>query len=188
MENKTFYAYLEQLSPISYGLEAYLNVALKEVSFKKNQLIADIFFEEFPLIFVTKGTIKTAFDGLKEPGQTFIRFHFQESFIPRIGELDSNDYTKNCISMDESILTVLPLKHEFNLRKLFPEYNDVIDKLHEYQLRELYMYIFQLRFEEGQQRLDRLLMLQPKLFQIASIGDISAAVGVHPHTLSTYRR
>lgn len=188
MENKTLYAHLEQLSPLSYGLESYLNVALKEVSFKKNQLIPNSFFEEFPLIFVTKGTIKTEFEGLKEPGQTFIKFHFQEYFIPRLGELDHDDYTIRCISIDESVLTVLPLKHELNLRKLFPEYNHIINTLHENQLTGLYKYIFQLRFEDGQQRLDRLLILQPKLFQIASIGDISSAVGVHPHTLSTYRR
>jgi hypothetical protein len=188
MNNNQIYDYLEKIFPVSSGLTAYLDVALKEFRFEKNQIIPDDFFVENPLSFLLQGTIRTQVDGLKEPGQHLVRFTFSNSLVPYFGKMDSDDYSKTTTSIEASLIKALPLKHEFNLFKLFPEYHQLIGGLHRNQLTDLMTFIFDLRFEEGNQRLANLLKIQPGLFQIASINDISAAVGVHPHTLSTYRK
>lgn len=188
MNNNLIYNYLEKIFPVSSGLMAYMDVALKEFWFEKNQLIAEDFFVDNPLVYLVQGTIKTQIDGLKEPGQHLVRFQFENSLLPGIGELDTNDYLKTTTTIEACLLKTLPLKHEYNLYKLFPEYHQLMKRLHQNQMAEIWTFLFNLRFEEGNQRLTNLLKIQPKLFQIASVNDISAAVGVHPHTLSTYRK
>ncbi|WP_316736749.1 hypothetical protein [Pedobacter aquatilis] len=188
MNNSQIYDYLEKTFPVSSGLAAYLDVALKEFRFEKNQIIPDDFFVDNPLCFLSQGTIKTQVNGLKEPGQHLVRFTFSNSVIPDFGKMDSEDYSKTTTSIEASLIKALPLKHEYNLFKLFPEYHQLITGLHRNQLTDLMSFIFELRFEEGNERLANLLKIQPRLFQIASVSDISAAIGVHPHTLSTYRR
>ncbi|KQS36849.1 hypothetical protein [Pedobacter sp. Leaf194] len=188
MNNNQLFNYLEKIFPVSSALLAYLDVALTEFHFEKNQLIAEEFFLDNPLVFLMQGTIKIKLQGLKEPGQHVIRFCFDDSFVPAIAEPDKNDYLKTTTTIDACLLKALPLKHEYNLYKLFPEYHQLIDRLHRNQLTELLTFIFHLRFDEGHERLADLINIEPKIFQIASINDIAAAVGVHSHTLSGYRK
>jgi hypothetical protein len=188
MDHEPIYSRLEGITKLSSALKAYLDIALKEVSFKKNQLIPSEFLTEHPLVFVKTGNVKTQFESLKEPGQYVVRFHFQGSLIPQYADLNPKDYSLERISLDDAVLTVLPLRHEFNVYKLFPEYHRLTGEVQAYHLAVLLNFIYQFRFEEGQLRLNHLLEIEPKLFQIASVQDISAAVGVHPHTLSKYTR
>jgi hypothetical protein len=188
MNNNQIYDYLESVFPLSSGLKAYLEVALKGFQFEKNELIPRIFFQENPLVFLMQGTMKTHINGLKEPGQNIVRFHFEQSIVVNAGQLNEHDYSVTITAVEACMLKTLPIKHEYNLFKLFPEYHQLVGKLHQNATADLLTYIFHLRFEEGYQRLRRLMEIQPRLFQIASIHDISAAVGVHPHTLSAYRK
>lgn len=187
MDFETFYKHLEGTSPISSSLKSYLRVAFKEYILENNQLLSLDFSSTNPIIFVRKGMVKTVLESKIDPGKELVRFTFEGSIIPKPKEKNLEDYKLNISSINNATLLMLSAGHVQNLYKLFPDFIILMTKIYDDLFLELFHKAFDLYNLKAEDRLKKLLSIEPAIFQLASVHDIAAAIGMRPNTLSTLK-
>jgi len=187
MDFETFYKHLEGIAPVSSSLKAYLRIAFKEHDLLDNQVLDINLKKAFPIIFVRKGIVKTFLESKLEPGKELLRFHFEGSIVPRLTETDQEDYKLETYGINNSTLLMLSDGHVQNLHKLFPDFIILMDRIYEDLLLDLFHKAFDLHNHNAEERLRKLLLIEPNIFQIATVHDIAAAIGMRANTLSTLK-
>jgi CRP-like cAMP-binding protein len=187
MDFETFYRLLEGIAPVSSSLKSYLRIGFKEHYLSDHQTLDSELKKAFPVIFVRKGLVKTHLESKIEPGKELLRFHFEGSMIPKLKETADEDYSLETFSINESTLLMLSESHVLNLYKLFPEFIALITKINEELVLDLFHKAFDLHNLNAEDRLRKLLSKQPDIFQMATVHDIAAAIGMRANTLSTLK-
>lgn len=187
MNIETLFKNLETITSISSSLKAYLRIAFKEHELKSNDQLGKNIRIENPIIFVRKGFLKTKLESRIDPGRKLLNFHFEGTILPFLHERKLDDYTLETYSGSDSTLLALSIGHTQNLYKLFPEFGLLISKLHGEIVMDLFHQAFDLHHSKAEERLDKLLLRYPNIFQIATVTDIAASIGMHPNTLSALK-
>jgi len=187
MNLETFYKHLEGYVPLSPALKAYLRIALKDHDLKDNELIDSNFRSLYPVIFVRRGILKTRLESKFDPGKKILRFHFEGSIVPNLTERDIDDFTLDISGINETTVLVISQGHTQNLYKLFPEFNQLITKLLDEIILEQFHQTLDIHHLKGEERLKALLKKYPNIFQVATVTDIAASMGMHANTLSALK-
>ncbi|WP_426329072.1 hypothetical protein [Pedobacter sp. R-06] len=187
MDYESFYAKLNGYHPLSSPLRAYLKVVLREIFLADNNAVETSHWKDYPLMFVSKGTLKTKLESKVEPGRSLLLFHFEGMMLPQFLERNQEDFQLKTTAIGETILIAIPSGHLHNLYKLFPEFHKVIEGITLNNFTELFHLAFDIKNVKSDDRLATLLKLHPNIFQLAPSIDIADSIGMHAHTLSTLK-
>jgi hypothetical protein len=187
MNFETFYKHLDGYVPLSSALKAYLRIALKDHDLKDNEFLDASFRNLYPVIFVRRGILKTKLESKLDPGKKILRFYFEGSLLPNLIEKDIEDFTLEISGINETTVLLISEGHTQNLYKLFPEFNQLITKLLDEIIMEHLHQTLDIHHLKGEDRLKSLLKKYPNIFQIATVTDIAASMGMHANTLSALK-
>ncbi|MDQ0965414.1 hypothetical protein QFZ20_000817 [Flavobacterium sp. W4I14] len=187
MDYESFYAKLNGYHPLTSPLRAYLKVVLREICLTDNKPIETSHWKDYPLIFISKGTLKTKLESKVEPGRSLLLFHFEGTMLPQFLERNQEDFQLKTATIGGATLMAIPSGHLHNLYKLFPEFHKVIEGITVNNFTELFHLAFDIKNVKSDDRLATLLKLHPNIFQLAPSIDIADSIGMHAHTLSTLK-
>ncbi|WP_443938810.1 hypothetical protein [Pedobacter sp. MW01-1-1] len=187
MDIETFFKGLEEQSSISSSLKAYLRVAFKEFDLKDNEALDYEIRKSNPIIFVKRGFLKTKLESKLDPGKRLLTFHFEGTILPHLLEKNTEDFMLETYSVNDATILLLSKGHFANLYKVFPEFGQLISKLHGELILELFHKALDLHHYKAEERLEKLLKKHPSIFQRATVTDIAASIGMHANTLSNLK-
>ncbi|RYG54303.1 MAG: hypothetical protein EOO01_01930 [Chitinophagaceae bacterium] len=187
MDTEKFFTLTGQIYPCSAALRAYLNVAFKLVELQKNTALVPEHNHEYPLSYVEKGNLKTVLRSKVNPEHQQLRFHFENSLITRFSPENNDDYLLGTYTLSYVRLICVPKNHIYNLYRFFPEFHVLIEKIREQNCSRLLHALLSGHTIDISERLKILTASKPDIFQIASVNDVAAFMGIHPHTLSSVR-
>jgi len=187
MDYNSFYKKLGGYYPLGSALKAYLNVALREIDLTDTQPIDIGHWRDFPLSFISSGTLKTKLESKLDPGRSVLYLHFEGLMLPHFLEKNYEDFDLYTIPIGKAKLLSIPSGHLPNLYKLFPEFHRLIDKINQEYFSNMFHLAFDIKNLKAEDRLTALLKAHPDIFQLASSKDIADSIGMHAHTLSSLK-
>ena len=187
MDIEALFKNLERYTMISSALKAYLRIAFKEITLEDNERLDPFMRITNPLVFVRRGILKTKLESKLDPGRKLFSFHFEGMLLPFLVEKNTEDFSLDTYSINETTLLLLSEGHTRNLYKVFPEFEQLITAINGEMASELLHQVFDLHHLKGEERLEKLLQKHPDLFTIATVTDIAASIGMHANTLSALK-
>lgn len=187
MNYEPIYKRLNAYHQMSSPLKAYLKVIIREIILPDGQALEKAHWNEFPITFLYKGTLKTKLESKLEPGKSILLLHFEGGMLPQFIETNQEDFDLRTMVIGESTLMGIPAGHIYNLYKLFPEFHEITEKISLENFNRLFHLAFDIKNLKAEDRLASLLEIHPNVFQLASSVDIADATGMHAHTLSTLK-
>ncbi|SFA42178.1 cAMP-binding domain of CRP or a regulatory subunit of cAMP-dependent protein kinases [Pedobacter suwonensis] len=186
MEENSYLKTIRNYISPSFGLSCYLNLLLKERTFKKKETLklADEYCAV--LLFISSGTLRLYTIDAEE--ETTLLFWHQHQFIVPMATLGNYTEGKLFIEfLDDATLTGYSDKHTANLYKLFPEYRVLMNKLYQHQLAALLLHTTALSRLNANARFNQLMHTRPELFNLCDLKTIASYLGIHPKVLSRLR-
>ncbi|WP_231426447.1 hypothetical protein [Pedobacter sp. Leaf250] len=187
MKANLLFQALNSIHQTSYGLQAYLQVALETLELPKNYQLGDDHHQRYPLCFIVDGFLKTTLESKIEPGIRTLLFHSNQSFLAQFAPLDVNDYSMVTIAIVPTTLLVIPEKHLYPIHQFFPEFHTIISKLYQIQMSNILFQVFSRQHHSATHRLNDLLLEQKDIFQMTSVSDVAGFLGIHPNSLSALK-
>jgi hypothetical protein len=187
MDYESIYTKLNGYHPLSSPLRAYLKVVLREINLDDNGAVEKHHWADYPLTFISKGTLKTKLESKIDPGRSLLLFHFEGMMLPQFLERNLEDFQLTTTTIGGATLLVIPSRHLYNLYKLFPEFHKVIEGINLNNFIDLFHLAFDIKNVKSDDRFASLLKIHPNMFQLASSIDIADSIGMHAHTLSTLK-
>ncbi len=184
-ENDYLKAIRNYISP-SFGLTCYLNLLLRERTFKKKETLK--LTDEYctVLLFISSGTLRLYTLDAEE--ETTLLFWHQHQFVVPMATLTHYTGAELFIEfLDDATLTGYSDKHTANLYKLFPEYRVLMNQLYQQQLAALLLHTTTLARLNANARFNQLMHSRPELFNLCDLKTIASYLGIHPKVLSRLR-
>jgi hypothetical protein len=186
MEKESYFKKIEHYLNPSVGLKSYLNYILHHSTFTKKYTLklSDKYFST--LLFINTGTLRLY--SIKEEEEITILFWQQNHFIVPVTMLNTYTQTEIYVEfLEETTITTYKDKHTSNLYKLFPEYRELISKIYQQQIAELFIHATALAHQDTNTRFENMMKTNSELFNLCDLKIIANYLGIHPKVLSHLR-
>lgn len=185
MEIAHYLKALNAVHQIPRGLSAYLSHSLNESLCAKHMKIGHAEGHGMYLANIGKGSAKLYAVDKETHEEHIIEFFLPGDFLPTLTNLPSFDDQQLFIEFleDSSVLSINE-KHFSYLPKLFSECTLLYHKIYFTHFLSLLKRSASIKALTAEERFQKLLLIRPSLFNLASVKDLASYLSMHPNTLS----